>query len=266
MAKTKFTRENVSSSILKKVIIRVDYQGFSGVDDTDKFITNLKTVWGEYFQKYVITQNRNFNINFGKEGMTNFDTEIIRIHRFSDCRIGTSQALMDITGKFAYIDITCVSPYEGSDHYLDCMAHYIKILKDYDPFVELTRIGIRKFDYIFKPTASELDNILETNVWRIYQDIPHLIPEKKEYKDYIRLESGTQINLARIIEKVKIGDTEQYRLTFDADAYRQNEGLDNSHMRNTDINKQLLKDINNPLFDFFIKTFKEEFINTFYNE
>ena len=44
MAKTKFTRENVSSSILKKVIIRVDYQGFSGVDDTDKFITNLKTV------------------------------------------------------------------------------------------------------------------------------------------------------------------------------------------------------------------------------
>ena len=190
MAKTKFTRENVSSSILKKVIIRVDYQGFSGVDDTDKFITNLKTVWGEYFQKYVITQNRNFNINFGKEGMTNFDTEIIRIHRFSDCRIGTSQALMDITGKFASIDVTCISPYEGSDGYLDCMARYIKLLKDYDPFVELTRIGIRKFDYIFKPTASELDNILETNVWRIYQDIPHLIPEKKEYKDYIPVNFG----------------------------------------------------------------------------
>ena len=145
MSKTKFTRSNVSSDILKKVLIRVDYQGFSGVDDIDKFITSLKTNWGGFFQKYAILQNKNFNINFGKEGMTNFDTEIIRVHRFSDSRIGSSQALMDITGNFAVIEVTCSSPYEGSDGYLDCMARYIKILKDYDRYVEITRIGIRKF-------------------------------------------------------------------------------------------------------------------------
>ena len=250
---------------MKKVFIRVDYQGFSGVDDTDKFITNLKTNWGDYFQKYAILQNRNYNLNFGKEGMTTFDTEIIRVHRFSDCRIGTSQALMDITGKFASIDVTCISPYEGSDGYLDCMARYIKLLKDYDPFVELTRIGIRKFDYIFKSSALELDSILETDIWSLYQESPQIVPEKKEYKDYMRLNNGTQINLARIIEKVKINNTEQYRLTFDADAYRQNERLDNNSMRNINANKRLLREINYPLFDFFIKTFKEEFINTFYN-
>ena len=163
------------------------------------------------------------------------------------------------------MEVTCASPYEGSNGFLNCMARYIKKLKDYDPFVELTRIGIRKFDYVFKPSPSELDNILETNVWSLYQESPQIIPDKKEYKDYLSLNNGTQINLARIIEKVKINDIEQYRLTFDADAYRQNERLDNNSMRNIDMNKQLLRDINKPLFDFFIKTFKEEFINTFYN-
>lgn len=265
MAKTKFIRENVSSDILKRVIIRADYQGFSGVDDLDKFIISLKTYWGEYFQKYVTTENKNFNINLGKDGMTLFDTEKYRVHRFSDSRIGSSQALMDITGKAASIEVTCTSPYEGSDGYLDCMARFIKILKDYDPYVEITRIGIRKFDYVFKPVVSEIDNILETKVWSVYQDSPRIIPEKKEYKDYVRLESGTLINIARIIEKVKKGDIEQYRLTFDADAYRTNERLNNSDMRNFNQNKQLLRDINKPLFDFFIKTFKEEYINAFYN-
>jgi len=265
MAKTKFTRENVRSDILKKVIIKVDYQGFSGADDTGRFITSLKPVWVDYFHKYSDIPNKNFNVNLGKSGLTNFSTEIIHVHRFSSSSIGSSQAVMDITAKFASIEVTCSSPYEGSDGYLDCMAHFIKILKDYDPFVELTRIGIRKIDHVFNPSASELDNILESNVWNLYQDIPRIIAEKKEYKDFIKLNNGTLVNLARILEKVMINNNEQYRLTFDADAYKQNERLDNSGMRNIDVNKHMLSEINEPLFFLFIKTFKEDFINNFYN-
>lgn len=47
MAKNKFTRENVKSPILKKVLIRIDFDGASCIDT---LIVNLKNTWKNYFR------------------------------------------------------------------------------------------------------------------------------------------------------------------------------------------------------------------------
>lgn len=47
MAKSKFTRKNVKSPILKKVLIRIDYDGASSIDS---LIIKLKSTWNHYFK------------------------------------------------------------------------------------------------------------------------------------------------------------------------------------------------------------------------
>lgn len=127
MSKDKYTRQNVKSDIMEKVIIRIDYEGVSNIDN---LIIKLKQNWGTFFKSYNKVTNNNFNINVTDNALENRtikipDPEKQIIHRFSGCKIGKGETYMDINERFAYIDIVAGKDYIGTQRFTDIMSAYI---------------------------------------------------------------------------------------------------------------------------------------------
>ena len=222
MAKTKYTRQNLRSNILKRILFRVDFTGSSGAHETEQFIVNIKEDWIRYFRRYNKITNKNFKIDINKDGLVRHEQQMQTIHRFSFSQIGRSEAIMDISDDFATLTVNVNDDYEGSDEYLRCFSELIHRVLESDQFIDLKRIGIRKFDHIFIPVNENVDDILEESIWANYSAMGTCL--KKEYKDYI-VQNGTSVNIFRTVERVKIDNADQIRLIFDVDAYRENDRL-----------------------------------------
>ena len=264
MAKTKFTRQNLQSNILKKILFRVDFTGSTGGQETERFIVNIKENWAHYFRKYNKITNKNFKIDIGKNGQVSHEQQLQTIHQFSVCQIGESEATMDISDDYATLLINVRENYEGSDNYLRCFSDFIYRILASDQFIDLKRIGIRKYDHIFIPVNGNIDDILEESLWTNYSDMGTCL--KKEYKDYI-LQNRTTMNVFRTVERVNKDNVDQIRLIFDVDAYMNSEHLQRSELRSVDAIYNIMQsELNVHLFNLFIRTFKEDYIDQFYHE
>ena len=265
MAKSKFTRQNLRSSILKQILFRVDFTGSTGGKETEQFVTDIKKNWvHQYFRKYNKLSNRTFKIDISKDGTVNKENQVQTIHRFSMCQIDNNVAIMDLSDDFAVLSINVDNEYEGSDRYLKCFSELIHLILDSDQFIELKRVGIRKYDHIFVGKDDNIDEILEDSLWMNYSDMGTCL--KKEYKDFI-IQNNTQINIFRTAENVKKDDHDLIRLIFDVDAYRVDKQLQRSILHSVDDICNMLKDdLNGHLFKIFINTFKESYLSQFYHE
>jgi len=265
MAKTKFTRQNLRSNILKQILFRVDFTGSTGEKETEQFVTDIKKNWvHQYFRKYNKLANKTFKIDISKDGTISKENQVQTIHRFSLCQIDNNEAIMDLSDDFAVLTINVNNDYGGSSEYLNCFSELIRRILDSDQFIDLKRVGIRKFDHISVPINSNLDEILEDSLWMNYSDMGTCL--KKEYKDFIT-QNNTIVNIIRTAEIVKKDNTDYIRLILDVDAYRDGNQLQRSGLRSVEtINKMLQEELNNHLFNIFIKTFKESYLNQFYHE
>lgn len=268
MAKSKFTRENVKSPILKKVLIRIDYDGASSIDS---LIIKLKNTWNHYFQNYQKVTKNNFNINVTDNALQSKtisipDPELKIIHRFTSCKIGESSTYMDISDNFAYIDIVVGENYVGTEKYINIMSEFIKSLLASDSFIVLSRVAIRKLDVIKKTANEDPDTILEVPISSTYND-NNRIQLKKQYKDTILLKDvDSVVNIVRDLtyEKDK-NDKIMRRIILDMDIYKQapQKIAIDQQTPITRIKDILNKQLNEPLFGLFVETFKETYINDF---
>lgn len=59
MSKEKYNRSNVKSTILKRVVIRVD---FIGLTDIEGCVSSLKTIMKDKFRRFTPISNKNYNV------------------------------------------------------------------------------------------------------------------------------------------------------------------------------------------------------------
>lgn len=268
MAKNKFTRENVKSPILKKVLIRIDFDGASCIDT---LIVNLKNTWKNYFNNYQKVTKNNFNIHVTDSALQSKtisipDPELQIIHRFTSCKIGESSTYMDISDNFAYIDIVVGENYVGTEKYIDIMSEFIRDLLASDSFIVLSRVAIRKLDIINMSAEENPDTILEVPISSIY-DRENRFQLRKQYKDTILLKHvDSVVNVVRDLTYEKDeNNTIKRRIVLDMDIYKQapqRMGI-NQQTSIADIKEVLNKQLNEPLFDLFVETFKETYMDNF---
>ena len=76
----------------------------------------------------------------------------------------------------------------------------------------------------------------------------------------------TIFNLKRIVQKNEFENTKKYQYTFDIDSYKNGDLLNSDVFSSTrNIRDMILKQMNEPIFYYFIETFTEQFIDNFYN-
>ena len=224
MDKSKYTRNNFHSSLLKQIIIRVD---FSNITDLNKFILTIKsTDWiRECFQSYRTIQANNFNMNLSPKV---FEDKVIplsvietaTIHRFYECKIEPVQSdvTLDITDTFISITIHCNDTYKSINPYIDCISNIVGELFTYDPFTQIQRVAIRKIDgqdfenedavyEVFEKDKSANSTLIEGHARLI----------KKSYTDaYLDTHANIKINLSRSMEVLL---ENKYRYVLDIDGY-----------------------------------------------
>ena len=123
--KEKYNRYNVNSELLKRVIIRIDYQGMTAVDS---WVTQLKNHNFGNFQRYSRTylsssQVRNYRIGEVMDSLNLPDQAIFNepLHSFSDIALGGHEDMvrMDVSNYFTIIIIDCKNYTNIDDYFMD---------------------------------------------------------------------------------------------------------------------------------------------------
>lgn len=267
MAKNKFSRSNVKSSILKKVIIRVD---FVGLTDLIGCVNGLKTIMNGKFTKFRPINNNNYNVELNSQLSSrpvNVNLEKKTLYQFTDCTIGPSIANLMLGPDFAYIEINSSDEYEGCNEYIHLMANAIDSIRKFDSFISIRRLGLRKVDVAKFQDADALSQSVEIPIWGIYKKGTAYLPLKKAYSDLIfQKDVNTVFNIQRIVQEVEEDDNRKIQYVFDIDSYK------NGNLINTDdfstvarIEKMISEQMNEPIFNYFVDTFTEQYIDTFYH-
>lgn len=261
MSKTRFTRENFHSSLLKNVIIRVDYSEVSNLDGAVGDLNGLLNA--DYFENKHIQQANKVNMTLSKENIDEGTipvslSSIQKIHSYTSCKLEPKQKVqLDISSTFSCISIHCDDNYGGLDDYIALMSKVVSKIQEYDSFVQIGRVGIRKVD------GDDFDTLEQ--VKEVFSRIDESADEQENFKScqrnktYLLLneEDDMQVNLTQSI----IMNGSGFRVILDMDGYWNevpNVLLDG--VSNEEGLKNILNKINENLFGLFKEYVSEAFL------
>lgn len=267
MGKEKFKRTNVKSTILKKIIIRFD---FMGLTDVTGCANSLKELMDGRFNEFSPVSNNNYNIDLNKEYNQNHgfnvDLEKKTFYRFSKNEMGKSNAFFLLGDTFASIEITCDEDYEGCDVYINTIAEAVDRILKFDKFISVKRMGLRKIDKAVFNRVEQMEQAIEIPIWSNFAPNKQFLSIKKAYSDLIyQRDVNTIFNIKRIAQAVGTEDDSSFHFYLDIDSYKDGVLLLKDDFVNAQkIKKVLSEEMNEPLFNYFIQTFKEKYIESFY--
>ena len=267
MAKNKFSRSNVKSTILNKVIIRVD---FIGLTDIVGCVNGLKPIMNGKFTKFRQINNNNYNVELNSQlssNPVNVNLEKKTLYQFTGCTIGSSNANFMLGSDFAYIEINCSQEYEGGNEYIRLMSNAIDCIRKFDSFISIRRLGLRKVDIAKFKNVDALKQSVEESIWETYKKGPAYFPLKKAYSDLIfQKDVKTVFNIQRIVQEVEEDGIKKIQYVFDIDSYKNGSLIKSDDFSTVDrIEKMISEQMNEPIFNYFVDTFTEQYIDNFYH-
>ena len=269
MSKEKYNRLNVKSTILKRVVIRVD---FIGLTDIEGCVSSLKKIMNEKFQRLTPISNKNYNVElpdqFSQHQIPNVNFERTTFYRFSESLMGSDNANFMLGTDFAYLEVNCGSDYAGCDKYIRLMAESINCILHFDPFISIKRLGLKKIDVAEFDNIQDMDNAVETPIWNNYKQGDAFIPLKKSYSDLLlQQDVRTVFNIQRQVQAVENGNRARWVYVFDVDSFKNGSLINPDDFASVaNIEKVISEQMNMPLFNYFIETFTEQYIDQFYHE
>ena len=222
MSKEKYNRVNVKSTILKHVVIRLD---FIGLTDIEGCVSSLKKIMVERFLRFTPISNENYNVRlpdqFSQNQIPNVNFERKIFYRFSGNLMGADDANFMLGTDFAYLEVKCGSDYAGCDRYIRLMAESIFCILHFDPFISIKRLGLKKIDVAEFDNIQDMDNAVETPIWNNYKKGDAFMPLKKSYSDLLLQQNvRTVFNIQRQVKTVEKEDGVRWVYVFDVDSYK----------------------------------------------
>lgn len=269
MSKEAYTRKNFRSSLLKQIIIRVDY---SSLTDLNGFIMKLKSL--EWFQNlfagYRLIKTNNFNLQINSKAIEDRFiplevNETGNIHRFFDCKIEPMQkSSMDISSTFICLTIGCDDSYSTIDPYINSIVDIVITLQEYDSYVQIERLAIRKIDGKDYTSLEDAYKTFEVMADLEKNFIDNTVPLKKSYTDsFISKDANIKVNFTRGLERFKTQDEALViRCVLDMDGYIDSSLTNLGEVKDRKSIELLLKDkINDELFKLFKASVTEDFLS-----
>lgn len=226
MGKEKYTRSTQKHNNLKKVIIRIDYDG---ITSADKIVDLLKEDLRSYF-----TSMTRSTYNLAKMSFENASQiartlsrpieDIINVPVFefySSEFSGTSDNVkLEVCNYYIALVIN-TKQYGGIYPYQVFSAWFLKRLFEFEPFLNIKRLGIRKMS---GGTYRNIDDIGKTyeQIYYFGQTVDQgsgMI--RREYQDcFWNEEKSIKVNYNRAIRSVKISDGDMgFQVVLDIDVY-----------------------------------------------
>ncbi len=156
MPKTKFDRYSLKHNLLKKVTIRIDFDGLTNLDGLIQRLKRheLAETFGSY-RKLVMPVGDQFSDDDSINGPT---------HVFYDYLPTKDKVELMLSLSRITIQIECVE-YVNIDSYLELMEQVAKAILISDAYVEITKIGIRKIAAYENPSPIKVFEIFERDMF-----------------------------------------------------------------------------------------------------
>lgn len=270
MSKNLFTRSNMRENMLRKVLIRVDY---NGVTDIDEWILKFKkdNSLSSHFKSY--NQDFQSRTSFDLSNLGDFDVSnsfpLSRIkeplHKFfeSNFKDREDDVLMEVSGSFLVFTITC-KKYINLDIYIEFLSEYFEKFLQFDKYIDIKRIGIRK---VGGKEFNSITSIGKTFEKTIFGLNIQGIPKKKyelEYADrFFDEEQNIKVNFSRRCRSINEKDRGTiYQALIDLDGYIDSSMITSADFDNPNYFKQLVTNINNYLFELYKISVTEQYLKT----
>lgn len=265
--KERIKREQLSYSMLRRVIIRAD---FTSMLDTDKIVSLLnedeveeKKWFGDVFNNYARLQL----IVDEKRTKDESDDERAKqyVRRFNDCNVTADRpernVTFDITDQSLCVDISCDEKYTKIDAYLQLVVDTLDFIIRNDKYVKLTRIAIRKYDAQAFANGDEADKVFEYFDQGITDSASDAYWQRTYTDNFVYGKTKVKTNYTRTI---KITDKENERFIFvlDIDTFLDSDMIENARPAKDDLHKILFDRLNEASFDLFKRGVKLEFLRS----
>lgn len=267
--KTDVRRELLKpSSILKKVIIRIDYSGIINIDDWMRQLLNLGL--NQSFSSFIDKNNNSItlNLNNPEEIAKALSVPVSEIRKepvktFLNGTFGErkDKVAMEITSNFTTFVVDC-NEYTTIDDYLDYINNYITELKKNQTYTKIHRIGIRKIAAIETSEYNQYKEFFEEDQFKSVSYLPgNQIIVSENTDRFINQDKGLKANLTRRIRSLRRVDGKYvFQFLLDIDGY-----VDEEIARDKDniINefKEYTSKINNYLFFLFVQVATLDYFN-----
>lgn len=258
MERQKIEREHYRSSLLKRIIIRVD---FCNLTDLAGFIGNLKKT-DEFTSAF--RSSKIVNMNEQVENMSSpFESNFTTFdYRFFNCLVEPLQSVtLDITINSICIDISCNEKYDCIDDYIKLMCVVTKAMCAYDSFVRFQRFGIRKIDGDDYTTLDDAYSVFEAKRFAHDDDFQTLRRVTSKYvgTELFKTENDVLCNLSRSVEVLS---KSKIRFSLDIDTFIDERIVDMESVKTYEEVFNLLADrLNKTSFKIFREFVTEDFLN-----
>lgn len=259
MEKANYTRENFRSSLLKQIVVRIDY---SEISNFEGLIQAMAPFLKEHFGNRGKYTTNNINVRIDEKALAGDSLPLSilppnDVYRFSSCLLEPIQnVILDVANTFSCLIIDCNEAYDKVDMYLELVSEVMSRIFDFDAYASIVRVGIRKIDSKIFDDMDAAKEIFE-NVSESQIDIPNMSAFQYRVSSFIvNHATGLQVNLSRTYTNT---DDQQFQVDLDIDGYIGNpkflQGINTRELLS-----QKLVTINNLLFDIFKLNVTEAFL------
>lgn len=263
-------REDIKKNLLKKVLIRIDYDGIANIDN---FVEKSYGLFGKYFSDTYKGSINNATIEgksldeianrlsldikeFRKEPLHYFRNPIREIIKGSD------DVELTISTYYAALDIRC-NNYKTIDQYIGVIVDLFQTIYASFKMFKIRRVAIRKISGSVFGSYEELNNVYEPNLFFGYQVSPNTEIDifQREYCDvYVLADETKKVNYARKYRTVNSEGGLKLQTILDTDVYCDGFCLKHHNCSNEQELKELLYSINDHQFDLFKESVTIEYL------
>lgn len=263
MSKANYNRNCLTENLLRKVLLRVDY---AGVTDIIPWIDSIKKDFTiKYFGNYSRVQNNNINITITNPNEVAPVSEMTKelIHRFSDSKFkGLKDSVqLDISNFYTTLLIDC-KEYQNIDPYVDFLVDLLSLLLEYDSYIKIKRIGIRKWSGDIFPTEQEIFKVYEKKILNQYEYQGISMISQTYTDQFFRQSPDVKINNTRLYGKIVMDQQEQVQVLLDMDGYVDEQIINkNQYDFPRQLKDILMGNINDYLFELFKDSVQETYLH-----
>lgn len=270
MSKDSYTRESMRENMLKKVLIRVDYEG---VTDINKWILQFKSEQSlnSCFKSYnkAFHNKATFDLSNMEEiaesrslPISVFESE--PLHRFYDsCFQNREDSVeMEVTSLFLTFSITC-NKYKSLDIYIDYLSEYFTKFMSSDKYIVIKRIGIRKIGGGEFASLVDVGKVFEEEIFGLnIQSIPKTMINIEHIDRFFEKDKGIKVNFSRrfrTIDDKKEGGV--FQALLDLDGYVDSEIITQLQILFPTSFSKTVRSINDYLFELFKISVTEQYLS-----
>lgn len=253
LQKEDIKREQLTYSMLKRVIMRADFTAMLNLDNTVTAMNNEEWFKG----KFLDYEKRLLEIKEDEDELTDSnDLEGRTVKRFANCTIAPeSNITLDISSKFVTMLIVCDDKYSKIDSYLNLFVKVLAFIKESDDYVKFTRLAIRKTDGQQFDSGNDADKVFEYFDQQV-ADGQHDELVGRSYTDsFIYGGEGIKVHYNRSVKIV--GD--KFVFILDIDTLKSEEFIENNRPSEQELS-EIFEKLNTISFELFKRGVKLEYL------